>query len=169
MKRIGTFITALALALLAAACGGDVGNAGPLTQPPTDQSTTTVPTTVPGTDPPVDTTQPPVTAPVDAVDQQFVELFFGKDGFAVGVVRAVDTPAVATNAIQALIAGPSEADSFSPRHRGEKVRVIKGGSYLCAPDYCMRYRPAARHAQETGTGTSHIGFGTVFNGRGPKS
>ncbi len=39
--------------------------------------------------------------------------------------------------------------------------VIKGGSYLCAPNYCMRYRPAAREAQETGLGTNHIGFRTI--------
>ena len=37
-------------------------------------------------------------------------------------------------------------------------RVIKGGSFLCAPNYCRRYRPAARHAQMVDTGTSHIGF-----------
>jgi formylglycine-generating enzyme required for sulfatase activity len=41
------------------------------------------------------------------------------------------------------------------------MRVIKGGSYLCSPDYCMRYRPAARHAQDTGLGSNHIGFRTV--------
>ena len=41
------------------------------------------------------------------------------------------------------------------------VGTIKGGSYLCAPNYCMRYRPAAREAQETGLGTNHIGFRTV--------
>ncbi len=43
------------------------------------------------------------------------------------------------------------------------VKVIKGGSYLCAPNFCMRYRPAARHAQDTGLGSSHIGFRTVKN------
>lgn len=37
-------------------------------------------------------------------------------------------------------------------------RVIKGGSHLCAPNYCMRYRPAARMAQAVDTGTSHLGF-----------
>jgi sulfatase modifying factor 1 len=41
------------------------------------------------------------------------------------------------------------------------VGVIKGGSYLCADDFCMRYRPAARQAQDTGLGTSHIGFRTA--------
>ncbi len=39
--------------------------------------------------------------------------------------------------------------------------TIKGGSFLCAPNYCMRFRPAARQAQETGLGTNHIGFRTV--------
>ena len=115
MNRIGTAITALAL--LAAACGGDVGTAGPLTQPPTDQPSTTFPTTVPGTDPSTATTQPPVDPsvdpPIDAVDQQFVELFFGKDGVAVSVIRAVDTPAVAANAVRALIAGPTGAENDS--------------------------------------------------------
>ena len=42
-------------------------------------------------------------------------------------------------------------------------RVIKGGSYLCALNYCARYRPAARHAQETDLGAAHIGFRTVLN------
>ena len=41
--------------------------------------------------------------------------------------------------------------------------MIKGGSYLCAPNYCMRYRPEARQAQSKGLGTSHIGFRTVIN------
>ena len=44
---------------------------------------------------------------------------------------------------------------------GQSVGTIKGGSFLCAPNYCMRYRPAAREAQETGLGTNHIGFRTV--------
>ena len=37
-------------------------------------------------------------------------------------------------------------------------RVIKGGSFLCADDYCLRYRPAARRPQMIDTGMSHIGF-----------
>ena len=37
-------------------------------------------------------------------------------------------------------------------------RVIKGGSHLCAPSYCLRYRPAARSAESIDTSTSHIGF-----------
>lgn len=42
------------------------------------------------------------------------------------------------------------------------VRTVKGGSYLCSPDYCARFRPAARQPQKTGLGTSHIGFRTVL-------
>jgi formylglycine-generating enzyme len=37
-------------------------------------------------------------------------------------------------------------------------RVTKGGSHLCAPNYCLRYRPAARQGQAIDTTTSHIGF-----------
>lgn len=41
--------------------------------------------------------------------------------------------------------------------------VIKGGSYLCAANYCVRYRAAARHPQEANLPTSHVGFRTVLN------
>jgi sulfatase modifying factor 1 len=40
-------------------------------------------------------------------------------------------------------------------------KVMKGGSHLCAPNYCRRYRPAARMAQAVDTGTSHLGFRCV--------
>ena len=43
-------------------------------------------------------------------------------------------------------------------------KVLKGGSHLCAPSYCRRYRPAARHAQPVDTSTSHIGFRCVVRG-----
>ncbi|MEM9707024.1 MAG: formylglycine-generating enzyme family protein [Pseudomonadota bacterium] len=43
--------------------------------------------------------------------------------------------------------------------------AIKGGSYLCAPNYCARYRPAARQPQEVSLGASHIGFRTVSAGK----
>ncbi|WP_395244528.1 formylglycine-generating enzyme family protein [Agromyces sp. MMS24-K17] len=41
---------------------------------------------------------------------------------------------------------------------GEARRVLKGGSHLCSPDYCLRYRPAARSPQSDDTATTHIGF-----------
>lgn len=51
--------------------------------------------------------------------------------------------------------------SAMPPAASDRMRVIKGGSYLCAENYCLRFRPAARQAQDTGLGTSHIGFRTV--------
>jgi formylglycine-generating enzyme required for sulfatase activity len=54
-------------------------------------------------------------------------------------------------------------EGYDPVQPGEAVAVIKGGSYLCAPNYCMRYRPEARQGQIKGLGTSHIGFRTVQN------
>jgi formylglycine-generating enzyme required for sulfatase activity len=51
----------------------------------------------------------------------------------------------------------SDERSFAP---GETIprRVIKGGSHLCAPSYCLRYRPAARQGEAIDTSTGHIGF-----------
>jgi formylglycine-generating enzyme required for sulfatase activity len=40
-------------------------------------------------------------------------------------------------------------------------KVLKGGSHLCAPNYCLRYRPAARQPQMIDTGMSHVGFRTI--------
>lgn len=50
--------------------------------------------------------------------------------------------------------------SFDPAMPQIKIprRVTKGGSYLCAPSYCRRYRPAARMAQPVDTSTCHLGF-----------
>jgi formylglycine-generating enzyme required for sulfatase activity len=53
-----------------------------------------------------------------------------------------------------MVAGQPGADI--PR------RVIKGGSHLCAPNYCLRYRPAARQAEAIDTSTGHIGFRCVI-------
>jgi formylglycine-generating enzyme len=46
---------------------------------------------------------------------------------------------------------------------GEKYprKVIKGGSHLCAPNYCLRYRPAARQSETVDSTTCHIGFRCV--------
>ena len=50
---------------------------------------------------------------------------------------------------------------------GAKIprKVIKGGSHLCAPNYCRRYRPAARHAEDVDTSTSHLGFRCIIRQR----
>lgn len=44
------------------------------------------------------------------------------------------------------------------------MKVIKGGSYLCADNYCGRYRPAARSPHGLDTGLQHVGFRTVWRG-----
>ncbi len=51
---------------------------------------------------------------------------------------------------------PQSSDERFPR------RVIKGGSHLCAPNYCLRYRPAARQGETVDTSTAHIGFRCVI-------
>ncbi|MEZ0279214.1 MAG: SUMF1/EgtB/PvdO family nonheme iron enzyme, partial [Methylibium sp.] len=51
-------------------------------------------------------------------------------------------------------------DSYDPCQPQIKIprKVIKGGSHLCAPNYCRRYRPAARHAEPIDTSTCHLSF-----------
>ena len=58
----------------------------------------------------------------------------------------------------------SPDQSYDVGQPGETIprRVIKGGSHLCAPNYCLRYRPAARQAQAVETSTGHIGFRCVI-------
>jgi formylglycine-generating enzyme required for sulfatase activity len=64
--------------------------------------------------------------------------------------------------------GGSEGESFDPCQPDIKIgrKVLKGGSFLCAPNYCRRYRPAARHAQPVDTSTCHVGFRCVVRERG---
>lgn len=65
--------------------------------------------------------------------------------------------------------GGTMQDSCDPR---EPIRiprrVVKGGSYLCAPSYCLRYRPAARIAQPIDTSTCHVGFRCVVRPARPE-
>lgn len=44
-------------------------------------------------------------------------------------------------------------------------KVSKGGSHLCAPNYCRRYRPAAHMPQAVDTSTSHLGFRCIVRGQ----
>ncbi|MCZ4107831.1 formylglycine-generating enzyme family protein [Brevundimonas diminuta] len=57
--------------------------------------------------------------------------------------------------------GGAKSGSGDPLAPRLPRRVMKGGSHLCAPSYCRRYRPAARHPQAVDTSTSHIGFRCV--------
>jgi formylglycine-generating enzyme len=59
--------------------------------------------------------------------------------------------------------GGREEASYDPCQPEIRIprKVLKGGSHLCAPNYCRRYRPAARHAEPVDTSTSHVGFRCV--------
>lgn len=65
--------------------------------------------------------------------------------------------------------GGAQAGSYDPAQPEIRIprKVLKGGSHLCAPNYCRRYRPAARHAQPVDTSTSHVGFRLVTHAPGP--
>jgi formylglycine-generating enzyme len=58
-----------------------------------------------------------------------------------------------------------EQDSYDPSQPAVTIprKVLKGGSFLCSPDYCRRYRPAARQPQMIDTASCHIGFRCVIN------
>ena len=63
---------------------------------------------------------------------------------------------------QARIVNPTGPEhSFDPRQPYSPLRAQKGGSFLCHPSYCWRYRPSARHGCTPDTGMSHIGFRCV--------
>jgi sulfatase modifying factor 1 len=74
---------------------------------------------------------------------------------AAGVAKACCVPRNprVTDAAHSVVAG--EPGANIPR------RVIKGGSHLCAPNYCLRFRPAARQGETVDTSTGHIGFRCV--------
>jgi formylglycine-generating enzyme required for sulfatase activity len=61
--------------------------------------------------------------------------------------------------------GGREELSYDPSQPNIKIprKVLKGGSHLCAPNYCRRYRPAARHAEAVDTSTSHVGFRCIIH------
>ena len=83
-----------------------------------------------------------------------------KDWFAAGHPHDPGKPCCAPRNPR----GVAEAQSYDPNQPGPRIprKVIKGGSYLCAPNYCQRYRPAARYPQAIDTTTSHIGFRCVL-------
>jgi formylglycine-generating enzyme len=82
-----------------------------------------------------------------------------KDWYAAGHAHDPGQPCCAPRNPQ----GVAEERSYDAAQPGPRVgrKVIKGGSYLCAPNYCQRYRPAARYPQMIDTTTSHIGFRCV--------
>ncbi|MCV3240246.1 formylglycine-generating enzyme family protein [Mesorhizobium sp. ZC-5] len=72
---------------------------------------------------------------------------------------AIDSPCC-------TVSNPRGGDRETSRDPGDPTgiprKVTKGGSHLCASNYCQRYRPAARMAQPVDTSVSHLGFRLVF-------
>lgn len=67
-------------------------------------------------------------------------------------IRLSDSPVDPGRRMNLLATASAEPGFEIPR------RVLKGGSHLCSPEYCLRFRPAARSPQAEDTGMSHIGF-----------
>jgi spore germination protein GerM len=115
VKRLAIILSVLAVVLAACGTGADVGDAGGVTTSvqPTTAPSTTVPTTT--TAPPggSTTTTIPTSTTLPPQETRFVDVYFVKDGrYATSIARAVPaTTDVAANAIRALIAGPTAAET----------------------------------------------------------
>ena len=72
------------------------------------------------------------------------------DSLPLGCCASLHNPRGAADAAASI--DPTSQHGAIPR------KVVKGGSFLCAPSYCRRYRPAARMAQGIDTSTCHLGF-----------
>jgi len=75
-------------------------------------------------------------------------------------------PSCCGPAVNPRISSPD--GSYDPRQPQFRIprKVVKGGSHICAPNYCLRYRPAARQPQMIDTGMSHLGFRCIVrNGK----
>ena len=103
-------------------------------------------------------------------------MMLSKDAVAdvIETVRGIDfyVPKHPADAVKACCIpenprGGREDQSFDPCQPEIRIprRVLKGGSHLCAPNYCRRYRPAARHPQPVDTSTSHVGFRCIIRER----
>lgn len=64
---------------------------------------------------------------------------------------------------QSTLNKPVSCSSCSPRQDAQTLFVLKGGSHLCAAEYCLRYRPAARMGVAGANSTSHIGFRCAYD------
>ena len=66
-----------------------------------------------------------------------------------------------TTSVNPRVTSPDESFDLAQPDIKIPRKVVKGGSHLCAPNYCLRYRPAARQPQMIDTGMTHIGFRCV--------
>ena len=89
----------------------------------------------------------------------FAENGYGLYDMIGNVWEITDNPYFPGHQSEAYANMPSTG--VDPRMPGAPVFVIKGGSYLCAKNYCARYRPTARQPQDALLGSSHIGFRTA--------
>ena len=80
------------------------------------------------------------------------------------------TPEQKTCCIPANPRGARMEASFDPNQPGIRIprKVLKGGSHLCAPNFCRRYRPAARFAHPIDTSSCHVGFRCVLRPGGER-
>lgn len=93
----------------------------------------------------------------------------GKDGFAglapVGCYKASE------NGLHDMLGNVWEWTNGRYAYADTNItiaqRVLKGGSFLCAPNFCQRYRPEARQGQDENFSTNHIGFRLVLNEQAP--
>jgi formylglycine-generating enzyme len=87
---------------------------------------------------------------------------FGLSDMIGNVWEWTTTTYLARHAVASPCCGPSPLAKQPPDDQTTR-KALKGGSHLCAPEYCLRYRPAARSPQSLDTATTHIGFRCVVS------
>lgn len=92
----------------------------------------------------------PFTVPVDAMGANEAGLY----NMIGNVWEWTETRVAGSDGPAATCCGPSQKEQLSQF-------VLKGGSHLCSPQYCARYRPEARIFMAEDSTTSHIGFRCV--------